>query len=91
MLFFFPLQPNKAPKLLATSSLEKPVKLGISPSFLPKNLIWNPEILPPFLEIRICSVLPSSPPAAPALWGRIALNFRSVSFSPALPPASSPC
>ncbi|GKV33933.1 hypothetical protein SLEP1_g42369 [Rubroshorea leprosula] len=33
LLFFFPLQPNKAPKLLATSSLEKPVKLDDFPLF----------------------------------------------------------
>ncbi|GKV41212.1 hypothetical protein SLEP1_g48778 [Rubroshorea leprosula] len=33
LLFFFPLQPNKAPKLLATSSLEKPVNLDDFPLF----------------------------------------------------------
>ncbi|GKV21413.1 hypothetical protein SLEP1_g31396 [Rubroshorea leprosula] len=70
LLFFFSLQPPKSPLQAAGTSFEKLVrKLGISPSFLSKNLIWNPEIFPPARKsgsALLCSVFP---PAAPALWG----------------------
>ncbi|GKV01817.1 hypothetical protein SLEP1_g14339 [Rubroshorea leprosula] len=58
LLFFSPLQLPKSPLQAAGTSFEKLVrKLGISPSFLSKNLIWNPEIFPPCWKFQICLAL----------------------------------
>ncbi|GKV15331.1 hypothetical protein SLEP1_g26128 [Rubroshorea leprosula] len=72
--------------------LEKLVrKLGFLLLFLLYNTCRTQKFFPPAGKPGSALSFLSCPPAAPALWGRIALNFRSVSFSLALPPASSPC
>ncbi|GKV34016.1 hypothetical protein SLEP1_g42443 [Rubroshorea leprosula] len=48
----------KSPLQAAGTSFEKLVrKLGISPSFLSKNLTWNPEIFPLCWKFQICFAL----------------------------------
>ncbi|GKV17131.1 hypothetical protein SLEP1_g27673 [Rubroshorea leprosula] len=65
-------------------------KLDFSLLFLSKNPIWNPEIFPPAGESGSALSFLSCPPTAPALWGRIALNFRSRELPLHLPSASLP-
>ncbi|GKU88962.1 hypothetical protein SLEP1_g3167 [Rubroshorea leprosula] len=86
---FFPLQPENPPLQAASTSFEKLVrKLGISPPFLSKNLIWNPEIFPPAGNSR--SALLCSPAAL--VVGANCLGFGLRDSSLQLPPAfSSPC
>ncbi|GKV43060.1 hypothetical protein SLEP1_g50401 [Rubroshorea leprosula] len=46
------------PLQVADTSFENFVrKLGISPSFLSKNLTWNPEIFPLYWKFQICLAL----------------------------------
>ncbi|GKV52212.1 hypothetical protein SLEP1_g58801 [Rubroshorea leprosula] len=43
-------------------------ELDFSLLFLSKNLIWNPEILPPAGKSRICSVFPPLSAGCSCLW-----------------------